>query len=470
MSKILGAKMFIKEIYVERRNILKKKFKDGILLFLGNNESPMNYAGNTYQFRQDSSFLYYWGINEPNLAAVIDIKKNKEIIFGDNRSLDDIIWMGFDDTIENKAESVGVANTKPMEKLCSYVQKKNSRGYEIHYLPQYRADNIILLHNLLKMKIDEINKNASLKLIKSVIQQRLIKSDEEVAEIEKALDISYDMNLTAMKEIKAGIKEREVCGKVKGVAVSKGNGVSFPIIFSVNGEILHNHSHENIMENGQIAVLDSGTETSLGYASDTTRTIPVSGKFTDKQKEVYNIVLQSQLEAIKMMKPGVKYKEIHLHAAKVIAKGLKELGIMKGNTDKAVNDGAHALFFPHGLGHMLGLDVHDMENLGEDYIGYDKTLKRSNQFGLAYLRFAKPLAQGYVLTVEPGIYFIPALIDKWKSEKKFVKYINYKKLEEYRNFGGIRIEDNVLITKDGNRVLGKPIPKTIEEVESACSK
>lgn len=462
--------MFKTETYKNRRDELKKKFKDGILLFLGNNEMPMNYLGNTYRFRQDSSFLYYWGINEPNLAAVIDISKNKETIFGDNRSLDDVVWMGFDDTIENKSAKVGVENTKPFSKLESFIRKKISHGNKIHYLPQYRSDNLLLLQEILDIKAGEINNNSSVKLIKSVIQQRSIKSEEEITEIEKALEVSYYMNITAMKEIKVGITEREVCGKVEGIAISKGNGVSFPIIFSVNGEILHNHSHENIMQDGQIAVLDSGSETMLGYASDTTRTIPVSGKFTQKQKEIYNIVLESQLESIKMMKPGIKYKDVHLNAAKIIANGLKKYGIMKGNIDKAVEEGAHALFFPHGLGHMLGLDVHDLESLGENYIGYDKTVKRSNQFGLAYLRLAKKLETGFVVTVEPGCYFIPALIDKWKSEKKFIKYINYKKLSEYRNFGGIRIEDNVLITKDGNRVLGKPIPKTIKEVESACSK
>jgi len=462
--------MFKTETYINRRNELKKKFKDGILLFLGNNEMPMNYLGNTYHFRQDSSYLYYWGISEPNLAAVIDIKKNKEIIFGNNRSLDDIIWMGFDDTIENKANKVGVENTKPFSKLEGYLKKKISHGNKIHFLPQYRADNILLLQELLDIKTCKIIQNASLKFIKSVIQQRSIKTDEEIAEIEKALEVSYDMNVTAMKEIKPGIKEREICGKVEGIAISKGNGVSFPIIFSVNGQILHNHSHENIMENGQIAVLDSGSETMLGYASDTTRTIPVSGKFTKQQKEIYNIVLESQLESIKMIKPGIKFKDVHLNAAKVIANGLKKLGIMRGNIDRAISEGAHALFFPHGLGHMLGLDVHDLENLGEDFIGYNKSVKRSKQFGLAYLRMAKELEQGFVLTVEPGCYFIPALIDKWKSEKIFTKYINYKKLENYRNFGGIRIEDNVLVTKDGYKVLGKPIPKTIEEVESACSK
>jgi Xaa-Pro dipeptidase len=461
--------MFSVSIYVNRRKELKKSFKNGILLFLGNNEMPMNYSGNTYHYRQDSTFLYYFGISEPNLAAAIDLSKDNEIIFGDDRSLDDIVWMGFDESLKSKAEKVGVEKIKSFSELKKYISKKVSHRCKIHYLPQYRADNILLLENLLEVKASKINQNASTKLIKAIIEQRSIKTEEEIAEIEKALETSYEMNLTAMKEIKPGIIEREIAGKVEGIALSRGNGVSFTSIFSVNGEILHNLSHENIMRDGQLAVLDSGAETMLGYASDTTRTIPVNGKFTDKQKQIYNIVLEAQVKSIEMMKPGVKYKDIHLTAAKIIAEGLKKIELMKGNIDKAVEEGAHALFFPHGLGHMLGLDVHDMENLGEDFIGYNKTIKRSNQFGLAYLRFAKELQPGYVLTVEPGCYFIPALIDKWKAEKKFLKYINYKKLDEYRDFGGIRIEDNVLITNDGHKVLGKPIPKSVEEVEAACA-
>ncbi|MCB0745627.1 MAG: Xaa-Pro dipeptidase, partial [Ignavibacteriae bacterium] len=314
------------------------------------------------------------------------------------------------------------------------------------------------------------NFKSSAKFIKSVIKQRAIKSEEEIAEIEKAIEISYDMNTTAMREMKPGITEREIFGKVQGIALSKGSGVSFPIIFSVNGQILHNHLHENIMKTGEIAVLDSGAETVLGYASDITRTIPVKGKFTVKQKNIYNIVLDAQLKAIEMMKPGVLFKEVHLVAAKIIAEGLAKLGIMKGNIDEAVDKGAHALFFPHGLGHMMGLDVHDMENLGENYIGYNKKIKRSKQFGLAYLRLGRELEPGFVVTVEPGCYFIPALIDQWKKENKHSKFINYKKLEEYRDFGGIRIEDDVLVTETGHRILGKPIPKTVEEVEAECAK
>lgn len=462
--------MFSSQIYVERRNLLKSNFKKGILLFLGNEEAPMNYAGNTYHYRQDSTFLYYWGLNQSTVAAIINIEKNEEIIFGDDRSIDDIVWMGFDESINDKAKKVGISDVKPFSKLDSYLKKYLKKGIKIHYLPQYRQDNIFLLDELLDIKHKKVNENASPKLVKAVVKQRSIKSEEEIKEIENALDISYKMNTSAMKLIKPGILEREVYGVVEGIALSEGNGVSFPVIFSVNGQILHNHSHENIMQDGQIAVLDSGAETMMGYASDITRTIPINGKFTDKQKEIYNIVLDSQLKSIAMMEPNVKFKDVHLAAANVIANGLKEIGIMQGNIEEAVEKGAHALFFPHGLGHMMGLDVHDMENLGENYVGYSKAIKRSDQFGLAYLRLGKELKEGFVVTVEPGCYFIPALIDQWKVERKHEEFINYNKIEEYRDFGGIRIEDDVLVTENGNIVLGKPIPKTVEEVEKACAK
>lgn len=462
--------MFDSQIYIQRRNTLKNNFKKGLLLFLGNNESPMNYSDNTYHYRQDSSFLYYWGINQPGMAAVLNLDKDEEIIFGNERSIDDIVWMGFDESIKDKAENVGVKKVQPYVKLKSYLKKYKAKDVKIHYLPQYRYDNIILIEELLGIKHSKVNGNASGKLVKAVIKQRSIKGEEEIREIEKAIDTSYLMNTTAMKLMKPGMVEREVFGTIEGIALSKGNGVSFPIIFSVNGQILHNHAHENIMNDGQIAVLDSGAETMLGYASDITRTIPVNGKFSEKQREIYNIVLESQLEAIAMMKPGIKFKEVHLKAAKIIAIGLKGLGIMKGDTDEAVRKGAHALFFPHGLGHMMGLDVHDMENLGENYVGYDKKSKRSNQFGLAYLRLGKELEPGYIVTVEPGCYFIPALIEQWRKSKKHKNFINYNVLDSYMDFGGVRIEDDVLVTEEGNKILGKPIPKTVEEIEKACSK
>jgi len=463
--------MFSFETYTQRRNELKKIMKKGVLFFPGAVETPMNYGANTYKFRQDSTFLYYFGIDAPNLAAVIDVENDREIIFGDDRDINDIVWMGPEKSIAERALEVGVKETKGMSELADSLTSHKKAGEVVHYLPQHQAEIVLKFEDWLGIYHAEVKNNSSKSLIRAVVQQRSIKSEEEVAEIEKALDISYLMNTLAMRASGVGVLEREVFGAVEGLALGMGNGISFPVIFSVNGETLHNHHHENIMQDGDLVLLDSGAESMLHYASDITRTFPVNGKYTQRQKDVYNIVLDSQLKAIELIKPNVSYKAIHLETAKVIAGGLKELGLMKGNIDDAVNQGAHALFYPHGLGHMLGLDVHDMEGLGEGFVGYDEKTERSDQFGLAYLRLAKELHPGFVITVEPGIYFIPRLFKNWKAENKLADFINYDKVEEYLDFGGIRIEDDILVTETGNRVLGKsPIPKTIEEVEKACGK
>lgn len=462
--------MFESKIYIERRKRLKKQIQSGLILFLGNEESPMNYPANQYHFRQDSSFLYFWGLDYPGLAAVIDIDQDKEIILGYDFTVDDIIWMGPQKTIAEKAQQVGVRQSEPLEKLDAMIKQAFQQGRKVHYLPQYRAENILKIEQLTGIHNTWVNEYASKELIKAVISQRSIKSDEEIEQIEAALEISYQTNKMAMKMSKPGIYEKEVAGAIEGLVLSWGSQVSFPIIFSTHGETLHNFSHENLMQEGDIIVVDSGAESPLHYASDITRTFPVSGKFSEIQKDIYSIVLTTQEEAIKIMRPGILFKDVHLHAAKITAEGMKRLGFMKGNIDDAVSMGAQALFFPHGLGHLVGLDVHDMENLGEDNVGYDAEIKRSDQFGLAYLRFAKKLEPGLVLTVEPGIYFIPELIDQWKAQKKFTDFINYDKVEQFKNFGGIRIEDDVLITEQGNRILGKPIPKTIKDVEEHCGK
>jgi Xaa-Pro aminopeptidase len=457
--------MFKSEVYEQRRKKLTKKMKSGILLFLGNEESPMNYPGNPYHYRQDSSFLYYWGLNEPGLTAVIDLDEGREMIFGYDFTVDDIVWMGPQPTLKERAARVGVKKTAPDGELADFLANVLKKNRRVHFLPQYRADNLQKIEKLLGIHPRLVNDYASEKLIKAVVAQRSIKSKEEIGEIEAALDIAYEMHVYAMKNARPGKYEREVAGGMEGIALSMGKGVSFPIIFSIHGETLHNHYHGNLMQKGDIAVNDCGAESLNCYASDITRTIPVSGKFTSQQREIYQLVLNAQLNAIQAMKPGVKFKKVHLIAAKTIAGGLIEMKFMKGNVDEAVKAGAHALFMPHGLGHMMGLDVHDMENLGEDYVGYDEKTRRSDQFGLAYLRMAKELEPGHVMTVEPGIYFIPELIDLWKSEKKHQQFINYDKVEKFRSFGGIRIEDDVLVTEKGHKVLGKPIPKTIEEVE-----
>lgn len=458
--------MFKAEIYINRRKKLMQQMKSGVLLFLGNEESPMNYAANPYRFRQDSTFLYYWGLDEPGLLAVIDVDAGREMIFGYDFTVDDIVWMGPQPTLKARVKKAGVKESFDVKKVEDVLSTAIKEKRDIHYLPQYRPENVIKIEKLLGIHPRLVNEYSSVKFVKAVVAQRSIKSREEIKEIEFALDISYAMHTYAMQNVKPGKVEREIAGALEGIANYMGNGLSFHIIFSIHGETLHNHYHGNIMKKGDLVVNDSGAESLMHYASDITRTIPVSGKFTPQQKEIYQIVLQANTQAIKAMKPGIKFKSIHLLAAKIIATGLKELGFLKGDVDQIVKEGAHALFFPHGLGHMLGLDVHDMENLGEQYIGYDEKTVRSKQFGLAYLRMAKELRPGHVMTVEPGIYFIPELIDLWRSQKKFTQYINYPRVEKYRRFGGIRIEDNVLVTADGHQVLGKPIPKTVADVES----
>ena len=461
--------MFDRRIYIERRNRLKKQVKSGIILLPGNEEPAMNYAANTYAFRQDSSFLYFFGVDQADLFGLIDIDNDEDIIYGNEFNIYDIIWMGQQTTIRDKAAMAGINKTEPMKNLALKISYAVKKGARIHYLPQYRYKIINQMSELMGIQPGAINNYTSPKLIEAVIAQRSRKIKEEVNEIEYALDIAYKMQTAAMKMAEPGMIEQEIAGVIEGIALSMGPGVSFPSIVSIHGEILHNHHHENKMKKGDLLVNDSGAESYLHYASDITRTFPVDGKFTTKQKEIYEIVLKAQLNSIKAIKPERKFRDVHLIAAKTIAAGLKDLGLMKGNIDEAVKAGAHALFFPHGLGHMLGLDVHDMEGLGEDFVGYNEKVKRSDQFGLAYVRIAKEPEPGYVLTVEPGIYFIPELIDSWKKEKKFAQFINYDKIHFYKGFGGIRIEDNVLVTRDGCRVLGKQaIPKTVNEVERTC--
>jgi Xaa-Pro aminopeptidase len=459
--------MFEAGIYKDRRKLLKNQLGSGLALFLGNEECPMNYAANTYPFRQDSSFLYFFGLDTPGLAGIVDADENRDIVFGTDIGIEDIIWMGYIPTIRERALEAGVKHTKPLDKLPEVLKKARENGRTVHYLPPYRAENKVKIGDLLGIPVQDVKAGASAALTKAVVAQRSIKSAEEVREIEKALGISCEMYTLAMHVAKPGIYEREVAGAMEGIALSLGGACAFPLIVTVDGQTLHNHYHGNKMKKGQLLVMDAGAESTMHYASDITRTIPIGGKFSARQKEIYEIVLEGQLAAIKAMKPGVGYREIHLNTALIMARRLKEAGLMTGDTDEAVRRGAHALFFPHGLGHMIGLDVHDMEDIGENHVGYDEKTKRSDQFGLAYLRMAKELRPGHVITVEPGLYFIPALIDKWRGEKKHAEFIKYDKVETYKHFGGIRIEDNVLVTEKGHRVLGWPIPKTVKEVEAA---
>ncbi len=457
--------MFEANVYKRRRNRLKDLLKKDVAFFPGNDECAMNYPANTYHFRQDSSFLYFFGLDQPGLAGLIDFESGEDYVFGNDVTMEDIVWMGNQPLMVDRAAQVGINKTLPYGKLTGFIEKLVRQGKKIHYLPPYRGETIIQLSHLLNTPVNRIKEGASIDLIKAVISLRSVKEAVEINEIENMVDVAYEMHTTAIKMAHPGIYEREIAGKIEGIALSQGGAVAFPIILSINGQILHNHYHGNFLKKGRLMVVDAGAESCNGYASDITRTSPVGGKFSPKQKKVYEVVLAANIESIKEVKPGITFKSVHMKSAGIIAEGLKDLGLMKGNIEKAVNAGAHALFFPHGLGHMLGMDVHDMEGLGEDYVGYDNTIQRSKQFGTAYLRLAKKLQPGYILTIEPGIYFIPALIDQWKSSKMFTEFINYDRIEEYRDFGGIRIEDNVLVTDKGHRVLGKPIPKTVKEIE-----
>lgn len=458
--------MFSKDVYVNRRSALKSKINKGILLFLGNSDASVNYPGNQYRFRQDSNFNYFFGLTDPDLAAIIDLESGEEIIFGNDVDIDDIIWMGPQPLINEKAQKVGVTKTYPLASLDEFVGKAASQGRKVHFLPPYRYHNMIQLHRLLGIPFDQMKSSASVEFIKGVVSLRLIKEECEVAEIEKACNIGYKMHYTAMKMMKLGMVEQELVGIMEGISISEGLMPSFPIILSQNGETLHNHSHHQILTEGRLLVIDAGAETNTNYTSDFTRTLPSSGKFTQQQKEIYSIVSAANNLAVDMARPGITYSSVHQAASRVMAQGLADLGLLKGDVDEIVAAGAHSLFMPHGLGHNMGMDVHDMEDLGENYVGYDDTYKRSTQFGLGSLRMGKMLEKGHVVTVEPGIYFIPALIEQWKREGTNAQFINFGALEQYYTFGGIRLEDDILITDNGSRLLGdKRLPITVEDVE-----
>ncbi len=457
--------MFDKNTYLNRRKALKNKGLNGIGLFLGNVDSPMNYLDNTFHFRQDSSFLYFFGLDFQRLAGVIDFDNGDDYIFGDDVDIADIIWMGPQVPLKENAAKAGIENCAGYPKLFDFITDAVKKGRKIHYLPPYRGENKILLEKLLGISVLKINEHASLHLIKAVIDLRSIKEPAEIFEIEKACATGYQMHVTAMRMAKPGTWEQKIAGTIEGIAFAGGGMTSFPIILSQNGETLHNHDHSKILKEGNLMLTDAGAESSLHYASDFTRTVPVGGKFSTRQREIYEIVFAANNTATSLIKPGVTYLSVHLAVAEVIASGLKEIGLMKGDIKEAVKNGAHAMFFPHGLGHMMGLDVHDMEDLGQIYVGYDDETRPVDQFGTAYLRLGKKLQSGFVITNEPGIYFIPALIDKWKHEKINTDFINFKKVEEYRNFGGIRLEDDILVTGTGSKIIGERLPINPDEVE-----
>jgi Xaa-Pro aminopeptidase len=461
--------MFEAAIYQARRTRLKKDVGSGVILLLGNEEVGMNYAANVYPFRQDSTFLYFCAVDQPGLAAVIDIDAGTETLFGDDLTLADIVWSGPQPSTADRCKAGGMASSAPMADLEARIAAVIAQGRRVHFLKPYRNDHTLKLTALLGIKPTLVASYRSEPLHKAVVAQRNIKSAEEIADIERAVGISREMYAAAMQTAKPGKYEYEVVAEVTRVVMGHGCTYSFPPICSVHGETLHNPYHRNQLAAGDVMILDCGVETPAKLDSDITRTLPIGGKFSAQQRLIYDMVLRAQLAAIAAIKPGVPFRDVHMIAARSFATDLKAAGLMKGDVDDAVAAGAHALFFPHGLGHMMGMDVHDMENIGEQFVGYEAGFERSAQFGLGYLRLARPLQPGFVLTVEPGIYFIPALIDQWKAERTNEAFINYAEVEKFRHARGYRIEDNVLVTPSGNRVLGPPIPKTADEVEKACS-
>jgi Xaa-Pro aminopeptidase len=458
--------MHTPETFRTRRALLLKEAGNGLILLPGNEEAPMNYADNVYRFRQDSSFLYFTGIRLPHFVLLLDASSGTSVLFGQEPTIDDIVWMGPQPSLAQLAEAAGIEKALPYEALSGHIASALAQGRTVHYLPPYRGEQVIQLSRWLGRSVDDITKGASPALIQAVVRQRMTKTSAEIEEIGHAVEVTGQMHVAAMRQAREGMTEAQLAGLVEGIAVAGGGNLSYPVILTVNGHVLHNHEHHNVLRNGQMVLGDFGAETANGYAGDITRTFPVSGRFTAQQRDIYEIVLNTETDAIAACRPGVGYREIHLKAALQIANGLKDLGLMQGDMAEAVAQGAHALFFPHGLGHALGLDVHDMEGLGEQYVGYRPGLERSKQFGLKSLRLARELEPGFVLTVEPGIYFIPQLIDIWQKEGRAKDFIRYDKLEAFRNFTGIRIEDNIVITAEGCRVLGTPIPKKPEEIEA----
>ena len=461
--------LFSKETYASRREQLRRDVGHGIIVLPGNHEASCNYPDNTYWFRQDSTFLYFIGLQREDLVGVLDCDTGKDYLFGNDYDIDDIIWTGPLPSVSDLAASVGVSESGDMAALQSLCNKAAASARRVHYLPPYRADIQRQLSLLLGLRYDAVCCHASMDLVKACVKQRSIKSAEEVEEIEKAIATAYNMHVGAMKMAFEGRYEYELAGFMEGEA-RKGNGpVSFPVIMTIHGETLHNHGHNNRLEKGRMLVMDAGCETAMNYCSDITRSVPVGGRFDARQRAIYEIVLKAQMETIRISRPGITYQQVHTAISKVLAEGYKGLGILRGNVDDIVAAGAHSLLMPHGLGHMMGLDVHDMENYGQINVGYDEETRPSTQFGLGSLRCGRKLESGFVVTDEPGCYFIPALIDKWHAEGTNKDFVNFDELEKWKDFGGIRIEDDILITPDGCRVLGKPIPKTVDEIEATMS-
>ena len=458
--------LFSKSTYVERRNELKKLVGSGLIVLFGNNDSPANYPSNTYKFRQDSSFLYYFGLHRNGLVGVIDVDNDREYLVGDEIDIEDIVWYGSVTSVAEMAEMTGVARTAAMRELPAIVESAKAQGEEVHFLPPYRFDNQIQIMDLLGIHPSQQKAAASLKLIAAVVKMRTTKTEEEIAELERAAEIGYEMHTTAMRLCRPGITEQYIGGMVDGIANAYGCMVSFQTIATQHGEVMHGNPSPAKLEAGRLMLVDAGAETNENYCSDNTRTTPVSGVFTQKQKDIYNIVVECHDHVLEVAKPGVRGWDVHFAVCRIITERLQQLGLMKGDVEESLKAGAHAMFLPHGLGHSMGMDVHDMEGLGQVYVGFDNEVRPSTQFGTNALRFGRRLQKGFVVTDEPGIYFIPALIDDWKKNGTNAQFLNFDKIDEYRDFGGIRIEDDVLITDEGCRFIGsKRIPYHVEDVE-----
>ena len=461
--------MFKKEVYIKRREKLKQTVGSGIILLLGNDESPMNYADNPFHFHQDSTFRYFCGLDFPNLACIMDCDTGEDTIFGNDLTVEDFVWMGPQPTIKERASAFGITSAAPLKELIKQLQKERSGDRSVHFLPPYRPENKIKLFEWLGILPAESQAESSTELVRAVIAQRNYKTAEEIEEIRKAADISVDMHRTAMRMAAPGVTEAQIAAAVNHAAESVGARMAFPIIATINGQTLHNHYHGNTLESGQMFLLDAGAEVESGYSADLSSTVSVDPHFTPVQRDIYTITLDSHNTAISMLKPGLAFKEVYLESARVIVRGLKDMGLMKGNVDDAVTSGAHALFFPCGLGHMMGMDVHDMEDIGETWVGWDGQ-ERPTQFGIKSLRLGRKLEPGFVLTIEPGIYFIPELIDQWHGKGHNSEFINFDRVNDFRKFSGIRNEEDFLITETGYELLGKPKPKSLEDVEAEHAK
>ena len=459
--------LFTSSTYSERRRTLRSKVGSGLIVLFGHNEAPANYPANAYKFRQDSSFLYFFGQQRDGLVGVIDADSGCEWLIGDDIDIEDIIWTGFVPSVHDLAAEVGVGQSAPMTELGRLIDGARAKGQAIHFLPPCRHDIMIQIGDLLGIHPLQARAAASLTLIKAVVDMRAVKSADEIAEIERALAIGYDMHTTAMKACRPGVTEKYIAGLLEGIACSYGCKVSFNTILSMHGEIFHGDPSLRPLEAGRLMLVDAGAETVNNYCSDNTRVTPISGRFTPRQRDVYTIVEACHDLVIEKARPGIKWMDMHLDVCRLMTDRLKDLGLMRGNTDDAVAAGAHAMFLQHGLGHMMGMDVHDMEGLGQIYVGFDDEVRPSTQFGTDCLRCGRRIQPGWVLTDEPGIYFIPALIDKWRAEGLHKEFINYDLLETYKDFGGIRLEDDILITPTGCRVLGdRIIPYHADDVEA----